>query len=963
MIEKIKELIERFKRENGYSKSEDDVRDSYILELLKILGWDASCWKINTLQEIKTGKKPDICLLDNFKSTIFVIETKKPSVSLDGFETKGKEKIPYIKKLFQYCRGEGVWWGMLTNFVEFRIYNAYREQLYLNKIVNLDNLVNEIEFLKLISKSNLISKKGKIDSDPVYYPKQEEIKEEFFNKLRRWRILLRNYLYKNYPQYSADEIDNQTQKILDRLIFIEVCSDKEVISANVLLAILQSKISYYDELKKKFEEMNDRFNSELFEPDLCDKFEIENDIIEPIIRELSKIDFAKINVQIIGEVYENYLGEILRASPKKILVSNENNFQKRKFQGIYYTPDFIVDYIVRNTVGKILDKVQSEEELKKIRVLDPACGSGSFLIRAFDEFYNAYKRVNNIKVEENSLFDFELKKKILLYNLYGVDIDLRAVEICKLNLMIKVLENTNFMEIKGKKLLPNFSLNIRCGNSLLSGDRWYENEERTLFDIQKNYQQDIETIIKLKEKFYNAKEDREKSEILNEIKILGEKINLEVNQQMKIYFGGDKLKKHKIFNYSVTFCEIFKDGGFDVVISNPPYVRADVDENHLEFREMILKSGNYKTLWEKWDLYLAFIEKGINLLKPDGILGMIVSDAYISSKYAEKSHKWLAEEKTVLQFDFFENIHLFEGVGIKNVMLFVQNKKNPDNKPKRILHKDKFDNIIILPTDTQKKLKENIFKKEIKIIDIDLSKTEILGNICYVSVGMVLNADEKKAKGKFTKDDLISDKKDKIHCKKYIEAKDIERYMIKRVRYLEWGTKRVPDKIRRPTFPELYKPTKILKGAMTDAVYYDKGLFCNHSLMVCVLWKDLKGVENRSITTSIKKFNKKERSELEKISENFDLKYILAIINSKFGKDFLDTVRRSQLSIYPDDLKKIPIRIIDNETRPIYNKIIELVDEIIKLKKMGKDKDLQIEIDTLDRKIDDEVYKLYKMKL
>jgi type I restriction-modification system DNA methylase subunit len=216
--------------------------------------------------------------------------------------------------------------------------------------------------------------------------------------------------------------------------------------------------------------MDEKFNSELFAHSNCDLIDVPDEIIVPIITELTAIDFNRLSVHVIGEVYENYLGELLKQNKKTVSLKKTEGLEKKKKQGIYYTPENIVDYIINNSLGSILSKCKTEEEILKIKVLDPACGSGSFLIRVFEEFLTHYKRVN----KEGNLFEFETRKKILQNNIYGVDLDERAIEIAKLNLMIKALEGIKWQDVKGKKLLPNLKLNIRCGNSLISDEMFFD---------------------------------------------------------------------------------------------------------------------------------------------------------------------------------------------------------------------------------------------------------------------------------------------------------------------------------------------------------------------------------------------------------------------------------------------------------------------------------------------------------
>jgi adenine-specific DNA-methyltransferase len=422
----------------------------------------------------------------------------------------------------------------------------------------------------------------------------------------------------------------------------------------------------------------------------------------------------------------------------------------------------------------------------------------------------------------------------------------------------------------------------------------------------------------------------------------------------------------KDFDFEVYFYEVVHDrGGFDVVIGNPPYVRADHPEI-AKLREAIKTSNLYETLWEKWDLYTAFIERGFKILRPKGILEFIVPDAYMSSKYAEKSHEYFLKNAVVNRIDFCSDLKIFTAE-VRNIIIEFQKEVRPDHVPLRIRHTEEWGKTVVLPSKSQSEMAENTFKldSENKTVG-DLSNTLRWGEICYVSVGLVLQADEKRFQGEFVKDDLISDTRDEVHCKPYIEAKWTSKYVIEKVKYLEWGTERVPSKIRRPTFPELYIPEKIVKGRMTDAVYDDSGLLCNDSCFVSVLWKDLNGVQNRSIDMSIKKdFSVTSaspiRSQLEQNSEAFSLKYLLAVLNSKFAYKFLDSVRRSQLCFYPDDLKKLPIKRL---SRLDQQPFVDFVDKILALTRSPdylQNPDKQAQVKEYETQIDHLVYHLYSL--
>jgi hypothetical protein len=211
-------------------------------------------------------------------------------------------------------------------------------------------------------------------------------------------------------------------------------------------------------------------------------------------------------------------------------------------------------------------------------------------------------------------------------------------------------------------------------------------------------------------------------------------------------------------------------------------------------------------------------------------------------------------------------MQVFEGVGVESVIITIEKSKK-NSETQRILHSKDFTNTKELKPSNDI---NNIFKINKGLnLSSNFKNTELLGNICYVNYGMSLNAHEKKFKGEFGKEDLISNCPTDINIKPYIEAKNIERYNIKKVRYLEWDTERCPAKIRRPTFPELYISPKLVRGITTEAIFDDNMLLCNHSVSIFVLYHSIKKVTNRSIHNSIKKWTSKTRIELEEISINY----------------------------------------------------------------------------------------------
>lgn len=424
----------------------------------------------------------------------------------------------------------------------------------------------------------------------------------------------------------------------------------------------------------------------------------------------------------------------------------------------------------------------------------------------------------------------------------------------------------------------------------------------------------------------------------------------------KIFNIINTVYNHNFNNWFIEFPNI----KFDIVIGNPPYVRADTDGDFAQQREVILNSFDYETLYEKWDLMMAFIERGFKLLKNDGILSLIIKDDYLKAKYASKSRDYFIKNAKINRIDFLSDIQVFSGVGVKNIILEYQKSSNDKNIPLRLKHNESFGNYEELDTNSQSVLNENIFNEITTYKKSDSTNSISLGEICYISIGMVLNADEKKAKGLFTKEDLISKYFDEKHPKKYIEGENVKSFNVTAIRYLEWGTERSPALIRRATFKELHETPKIITNKIGElfATFDANNLYCDQTVRIGILWKNLKHINNKSITMSIQKdFSVKDidkkREELEKQSEYFNEKYIVALLNSSYIKNIFNQIRQNSYDINPNYLKQIPIKKIPLHEQEVF---AQKVDEIVELKKDLVNQDTA----KLEKELDDMVSKLYE---
>lgn len=433
----------------------------------------------------------------------------------------------------------------------------------------------------------------------------------------------------------------------------------------------------------------------------------------------------------------------------------------------------------------------------------------------------------------------------------------------------------------------------------------------------------------------------------------------------------EKIRTSQSFEWRFAFPEVLDNNGdfkgFDLVIGNPPYISApsQLENTNLALqRQTISNLKKYKSLYQKWDLYIPFIELGISkLCKENAICAMIIPYPFTNQLYAKVLRDMITTSFNLYELADLQGIKVFDSAVVTNCIIFVSKQKFKN----KITISNANENLKIQAT--LEKTYDELIQDQKTLVFNTTAQNRItnkhqnlntLGDFCYISIGMVLNADEKTAKGEFKKDDLISNVKDKIHCKEYIEAKDIEKYTIKRIRYLEYNTPRSPSKLRRPTFPQLYENEKILinKIGNIKAIFDKNNIFCDQTNRICILWKDLKGVENNSISGSIKKFSRFSRKEMEKLSLNMNLKYILGILNSKYSNMLLNNIRGlGNIDINPEYLKNIPIPKIDSTNKALSDEIISLVEQILDSKAKDPTKDTK----ELESKIDFLVYKLYNL--
>ena len=647
----IASLVERFGEQlPSYKKSEYNetlTRKDFIDPFFDALGWDMNNSQGNAEayreviheDKVKIGsatKAPDYSFRLPGGKRLFFVEAKKPSVDL-------KDEILPAYQVRRYAWSAKLPVSILTDFEEFAVYDCKKKPNISDKAstsrikyITYNNYLQEFDFIwDNFSKEKVL--KGGFDK----YAQSDSNKKgtstvdkEFLVSLDEWRKELgQNIAIKNI-NLNEDEINFTVQQTLDRLIFLRIAEDRGVEEYGRLKSALTGA-EYYKNLFQYFKEADNKYNSGLFDfkkDKLSAEIALDNKIIKSILNELyypiSPYEFSVLSVEILGSAYEQFLGKQIRLTPSHKAVIEEKP-EVRKAGGVYYTPQYIVEYIVQNTVGK-LTEVKTPEEIAKLKIVDPACGSGSFLIGAYQYLLNYHQRYYQPKFDELSKIAASndrttkqrtdaqkernllpltpeghlttaVKKQILLNNIFGVDIDAQAVEVTKLSLMVKCMEGETKSSINtqlhfGERLLPTLDDNIKCGNSLIDVD---------FYDGLLDFEPGIE-------------------------------------------------KKVKPFSWKNAFPNVFKQGGFDCVIGNPPYVRQELLG---DFKNYFQK--HYKVYHGVADLYSYFFEKGIGLLNNKGLFGIIVANKWMRANYGEPLRKWL-KQQTIQQIIDFGDLPVFQ---------------------------------------------------------------------------------------------------------------------------------------------------------------------------------------------------------------------------------------------------------------------------------------------------------------
>jgi len=625
--------------------------------MFKALGWDieneygdAEAYKDVVHEDaIKVGgatKAPDYCFRIGGTRKFF-LEAKKPSVNV-------KDDIAAAFQLRRYAWSAKLPLSILTDFEEFAVYDCRVKPEKFDKsstarilYVTFDQYLDRWEEIAGVFSKEAI-RKGSFDRFAESTKGKKgtaEVDAAFLKEIEEWRSLLARMIALRNPSLTQRELNYAVQVTIDRIIFLRICEDRGIEGYGELQSLCNGA-NTYARLLDLYRKADQRYNSGLFHferergrselPDTLTLGLIFDDkALKDILRRMyypdSPYEFSVLPADILGQVYEQFLGKVIRLTAGHRAVV-EDKPEVKKAGGVYYTPTDIVEYIVKNTVGKLLEG-SNPRKVSKLRVLDPACGSGSFLIGAFQclvDWHRKWYVSDGPQKHTKELFvgpggEWRLstgeKKRILLNNLYGVDIDSQAVETTKLSLLLKVLEGETQETINAQlsflheRALPDLASNIKCGNSLIEpGD---DPEQMTLLEPE-------------------------------------------------------ELLRLNVFDWRCEFGEIMASGGFDAIIGNPPYLKIE----HVGEADRVLFAKIYRTLMRRFDVFGLFIEKSIQLLADGGYFGMILPSTMLNNLTFSALRRLLLERTSIRSIVNLGG-HVFDAVNNDTLILLFSN--GPDD--------------------------------------------------------------------------------------------------------------------------------------------------------------------------------------------------------------------------------------------------------------------------------------------
>ena len=643
---KLKSLTIKFDKHKDFYLSkeynESQVRIDFLDPLFEALGWDIANKRelpyhrrevIVERGDIPGRDRPDYAFRLNGRTKFFV-EAKAPNQPLDN--------IYHVHQAKTYAwSSPDASIAILTDFEGIKIFDCRtlpdikKPQKGLIKEIHYLDFEKNADFLWDFSKKSV--EQGSLETllktNETSRDNRIAVDKDFLKFLMAWKVTLANQIKNRNKRLNVSEIEHCVELLLNRVVFLRVAEDREILTRPTLISMAayweETKgFSLWEKLREHFEKINEDLNGMMFHTsELFSRIDVDDELIHELVTSFyfpnAPYRFDQIPIELLGTIYEQYLGKEFAIKNGKVVLEDKSFV--RKAGGVYYTPHHIVSHIVENTISKTFYG-KKYSEISRLSILDPACGSGSFLITAFGklmEYHLDYLLKNPKDVVQGRFFpdlvkddqgeiklSIEKKRNILQNHIFGVDIDQQAVNICIMSLYLKALEGEQRLPNR-KSLLPSLEGNIKCGNSLVSGST-----------------PELERLI------------------------------------------GPDYTERRPFSWEHNFPKQIRNNGFDVIIMNPPYVKIqnllDDEVNDVKFLQEKYKSTKEGSA----DIYVAFIEKALTLLHPKGQLGLICPHKFFQAKYGKETREILTKEGFLREIVYFNDIQIFHGASTYTCLIY-----------------------------------------------------------------------------------------------------------------------------------------------------------------------------------------------------------------------------------------------------------------------------------------------------
>jgi len=660
--QEVIDLVERFERNKpqyiSAAYNETQLRREFLDPLFEALGWDVNNRRGYTEaykdvvheDSIRVGDQtgaPDYAFRHGGQR-VFFLEAKKPAVNI-------KTDVAPSYQLRRYGWSANLTLSVLSDFEEFAVYDTQIRPRPADKASvarvafwSYRDYVDQWDEIASIFSRDAVPM-GSFDryaKDSTRKKGTAQVDAAFLQEIESWRADLARVIALRNPRLNTKQLNFAVQRTIDRIVFLRICEARGLEDEGRLRDVAGGT-GVYGRLLGLFQIADDRYNSGIFHfrhersrddeslDVITPSLTIDDNVLKDILQDLYYPDcpyeFSVLPADILGRVYEQFLGKVIRLTPGH-QAKVEDKPEVRKAGGVYYTPSYVVDHIVHSTL-EVLLKSRTHKTASKLRVLDPACGSGSFLIVAYQhlldwhlERYEAdgpEKHVKQLIKGPNGEWRLATaeRKRILLNNIYGVDIDPQAVEVTKLSLALKVLEGETSetlgqtIKLIADRALPDLDANIKCGNSLVGPD------------------------------FYE--------------------------RQTQLFLVEEELERVNVFDWSGAFPEVMAAGGFDAVVGNPPYIRVHRLDSVI--KQYLWKE--YKAFAEKGDIYACFIERGLSLLRDGGYISFITPNTWSSLQSFRYLRKLVLEQSNIVQL-VRTPARVFRNATVRTLIFVLQRRRS-----------------------------------------------------------------------------------------------------------------------------------------------------------------------------------------------------------------------------------------------------------------------------------------------